>query len=418
MASEMVYWIIAILMAYYVNSNDSACLLSLCKSFKSKKVNKTNEIGLNTHPAQFPSPVMRSDRNISRLIQEMTALIALNGTDLLPASRPLITQQAPAFNKLNNFRGIRGCKAVKLISKSASSKHYFVRMPDLFQNQEAALKVFDAYGHKSNRFECERERAVLQHIAMHECKNNKRLQIAHIRDDIKGIRCPNLMLEYIHGFDLNHQILKNYAFPMLLDFVTNMMKQIGFGVLNDLHSISIYHNDLKPNNIMFDTRRELFYLIDFASAIPLALMNHWEFYQRTNIFTSLQFMSPWHLKLAHESRCFADGVYKYSIVNDNLTRIYLANADFYSFGLTVIRILGMHCNGNDSLCLMSKRIFSIQNIEFDASQQKSFIHWDIEEIERVLTPYWSKIHDGLTEQIREHPDSNYSFMSRLTSFFT
>ena len=56
-------------------------------------------------------------------------------------------------------------------------------------------------------------------------------------DDIRGIHCPNLMLEFIEGFDLTDQRLSEHSFDILTHFVKHMMNQIGFGVLNELHSI-------------------------------------------------------------------------------------------------------------------------------------------------------------------------------------
>ena len=327
----------------------------------------------------------------------------MNATDLLPSSKPLMTHHAPVYAK---FLGINRCKVIKLISKGAFGKVYLVKMVDFIENQEAALKFFNA---GDVNFECEREKSILQHITVHENVRGTKLQIAHIRDDVKGVRCPNLMLEHIDGFDLNHDFLKQYAFSTLVEFVKNMMKQIGFCVLNDLHSMNIYHNDLKPTNIMFNTKERLFYLIDFGLAVPLSLLNQTEF-SRANFFTTLQFMSPWHIKLVNRSRIEYNMSY---MTNDADTKSNAAKADFWSFGLTIIRTLGMHCHGRDALCLMSQNIVSLQNNYFEREQEQGFIHWNIEEIKNILTPYWTSIRDIFRNHIRAYPDSNYLFMSTL-----
>ena len=59
----------------------------------------------------------------------------------------------------------------------------------------------------------------------------------------------------------------------------------------ECYSMNIYHNDLKPANIMFDPQKQLFYLIDFGISIPLSLMHQTEFMD-IDFFTTLPFMSP------------------------------------------------------------------------------------------------------------------------------
>ena len=323
------------------------------------------------------------------------------------------------------FRGINGCQPIKVIAEGSYGKVHLVKMIDLEeQNQQAALKVF----RDSNKMECEREKAVLQNIAMHEKYAGKELQIAYIREDIKNVTCPNLMLEYIDGFDLNHNILKTSTFPALVEFVKNMMDQIGFGVVNDLHSLGIYHNDLKPANIMYNPGKKLFYLIDFGKAVPLSLEKQREF-QNTNFFTTLQYMSPWHLKLVNESRYISDfeyisycpwvfnKIYNYNISDNNKTRVFAANADFYSLALTAIRVLGLHCKVHiieEPLCVMAKRIVDLQHRMFKGVDRKKFINGDIEKIDHWgwFNPYWRKIQ----REIRQFPDEHAELRETLTGW--
>ena len=183
-----------------------------------------------------------------------------------------------------------------------------------------------------------------------------------------------------------------------------MIEQIGDGVLNELHSISIYHNDLKPNNIMYDPQRKLFYLVDFGKAVPLSLMNQNEF-ERTNIFASLQFMSPWHLKLVHQSRYFSDNmfIFEYKILNNNETQLYAANADFYAFGLTAIQVLGKNCEAREPLCYMAQSIVSFQEFYFNNADSENFIRWNISRLQNVLLPYWETIQNVSTEYMKVIP---------------
>ena len=191
------------------------------------------------------------------------------------------------------------------------------------------------------------------------------------------------------------------------------MDQIGFGVLGNLHSINVYHNDLKPANIMFDTRKQLFYLIDFGLAVPLSLLNQ-SVFESANFFTTLSFMSPWHLKLvSRHYRYIAGDIYKYKMSNNNATRTFAAKADFYSLGLTALRILGMHCSGNDSMCAMAKEIVALQNYPFGMAEEASFVHWKVEKIEQMLTPYWTKIQEILEEYARVNPHQETLFLSTL-----
>ena len=313
------------------------------------------------------------------------------------------------------FQGINECQLVNRIASGGFGVVYMVKMINLDQNQEAALKVFSSFGVKRNKYDCEREKLVLKYIAVHERNLRKELNIAHIRTDIDGISCPNLMIEYIHGFDLSDDVLEQYSFPALIDFVKHLMNEIGFGVLNDLHSMGIYHNDLKPNNIMFDTDNELFYLIDFGLALSLELLSRSP-QQNAKYLTTLRFNSPWHLKIVRQSQYRSYGCYRYKIQDGNATRLYAANADFYSFGLTIIRIIGKHCRGNDPLCSMAQRILMLQEHYFARVDTDDFVSFEITELERIFVGYWQRVHDLLADYRKENPNQHMFFISTLSNW--
>ena len=320
------------------------------------------------------------------------------------------------------FEGINGCQPVKVISEGAYGKVYLIRMINVHPNGQAALKVFNQFDAGGNKLECEREKAILQNIAMHERINGKQLQIAHLRDDIYGIDCPNLMLEHINGFDLSANLLKQRTFSTISGFITfikNMTNQIGFGVLRDLHSMNIYHNDIKPSNIMYDPKRQLFYLIDFGLAVPVSLMHQKEFRTGAPFCTTMMFMSPWHLKLINQSRYLVDGKYKYNITDNNQTRLYAANADFYSFALTVIQLLGRHCHMANPLCFMAKQIVSMQK-EYFKEEEEAFAKWDIKTIARVFKRYWWEVQNTVIKYLRWNPDNhdNRMFISTLSNWLS
>ena len=359
-----------------MNYLDASCICeALCNAFGSSQTIKKSPINRTKSSSAVSIRRLTNERNTS------------HQNDRVDFSRQ------PDFT-YPSFEGINGCLPIKGIASGGYGKVYLVKMINMHPNQETALKVFDAFDAKNNLFECEREKAILQHIAVHETEIGKKYQIAHVRDDIKGVRCPNLMLQYVNGFDLTENLLNKRAFSSLdslIAFIKSLMEQIGVGVLGSLHSMNIYHNDLKPANIMFDPHKQLFYLIDFGLAVPLSLLKHAEFI-RSNFFTTLQYMSPWHLKLILQSRYILDGRVRYDILsNNNQTRSYAANADFYSFALAVIRILGRHCHGNDSLCGMAKRIVSFQKDYFIDTDERGFAKWDIEALEKKFNPYWRRI---------------------------
>ena len=374
----------------FINVSDAFDPCALCRLFVSKKANKT---------------------------QQATKFIQICG-------RGQKNSIYHADSSNTSFQRIDGCEMIKKISNGAFGKVYLIRMNDFYQNQHAALKVFNSVDASFNEFECKREKEMLRYISVHEQLMGQQLQIAHIREDIHGVCCPNLMLEYIDGFDLNDKSLGTYSFDELLDLVQDMMHQIGDGVLTQLHSLKIYHNDLKPANIIFSPRKQLFYLIDFGLAMPLELLHHSEF-ERANFFTTLPFMSPWHFELVRRSRyCPANSSnckhhyerFKYNMMDNNETRLLASKADFYSFGITVMQILGRHCHSNDSLCSMSRRVLSFQTKWFDEEEQQTFINWDLQGIRIRLRAYWKGIRWSISNYMQWNPNQHTTFMSTISDW--
>ena len=126
-------------------------------------------------------------------------------------------------------------------------------------------------------------------------------------------------------------------------------------------------------------------------------------------------MSPWHLKLVNQSRYLADGRFKYRMVDDDMTRLHAASADYFSFALTAIRILGRHCSRNDSLCLMARRIVSLQQNSFAWNEGGRYINWKIKNIENMLNPYWNRMHSIISHYIRNNRGNgpNADFIMRI-----
>ena len=287
---------------------------------------------------------------------------------------------------------------------------YRVRMVNLRQNQDAALKVFDTgKGEEADEMEYYTERGVLHEIAAMEKGFDIKLQIAHWRDDIGGVECPKLMLEYIPGIDMEHISLKTLSFPSLITFVLSMMKQIE-NVLNNLHFFNIYHNDIKPANIIYDSRKRLFFLIDFGLAIPLSLLHKSEF-QGLNFWTTIGYMSPYHFDLIDRRG--------EELSDDEKTRWKAEFADLYSLGLTAINIIGAKCTNEHSdysLCQMAMNILETQK-KFTAEDESQYPQWTMERIRSRMLPFWRVIQDEIMTEARKpisEIENAPEFLSLLT----
>ena len=291
-------------------------------------------------------------------------------------------------------------------------------IPLLPSNHKIALKVFtNGSSQRNELFECLREKRLLNEIAKHERYAGKELQIAHVKDDIYGIQCPVLQLEAIDGCDLSFPSkLPSFGMSELLSYVKMMMNQIGLGVngtLNQLHAMNVYHNDIKPANIMYSAQKKLFYLIDFGRSIPLSLLHLAEF-EDANALTTLQVMSPYHFYLLRQSRQISGrGVVTYRLFNDGATRTMARYSDFYSFGMTVLFFVANNCHQNDDdFCLMTKNILAYANSHFSQCNLQN-----LEAIYQQMMPYWRTIQDALLAyDMLQCPKENQAMMKKLKNW--
>ena len=297
-----------------------------------------------------------------------------------------MTAKSLSLPPQSSFEGINGCQLIKRIGKGTYGEVYHVRM----QNQEGALKVFRSG--PSNKFECETERCILREIALFEHQNNKKLQTSHLLLGIQAIECPNLMMEYIKGYDLTKINRIGFTFSTFIDFMLSMMKQIE-STLNELHSVNLYHNDIKPGNIIYNPDQKLFSLIDFGLAVPLSLSGHWQF-RKMNFWTTLPFMSPFHLEIIENIKL------RGSMVNDENTRKKARFADFYSLAITAVTIVSNNCFENEALCLMAKRIERRQRL-FVSRDAAGFTKWSVFEAKSKMMPYWRTVQDAVYEEYRK-----------------
>ena len=300
-------------------------------------------------------------------------------------SRSLSLSFPPPLAPSSSFQNIPGCELIKPIGKGTYGEVYHVRL----QDKEAVLKVFKGGNAMQNKIEYETEQTILREIALHEHANGKKLQISHLMPGIQGDHAPNLVLEYIQGYDLTKlNPIRFRTFASLTEYILSMMKQMEH-VLDGLHAMNIYHNDIKPANILCDSEHKLFHLIDFGLAVPLSLL-HLSHFRQVKFWTTLPFMSPFHLEIIEKIKMHG------SMQNDDNTRQKAKFADFYSLGVTAITILANNCFGNDALCLMAKRIERRQRL-FSREDTMGFVHWTVQMTKSKMMPYWRTIQDTVRE---------------------
>ena len=277
---------------------------------------------------------------------------------------------------------------------------------------DAALKVFETgKGPKADTFECSAERRILHEVAVMEKEYDTRLQIAHWRHDIYGVECPKLMLEFIPGSNMEHISLRALPFSSLIGFVLTMMKQIDI-VLQSLHLFNIYHNDIKPANIIYDTEKNLFVLIDFGLAVPLSLLHRSKF-RDIGFWTTITFMSPYHFDLVKNR--------KGELCDDERTRKKAAFADYYSLGLTAIRLIGRNCVRKYtiySLCVMARTIMDVQQ-NYTKQDEIEYPEWSMERIRQKLMPFWCVVQQQVMTEVKKPPseiENAAEFVSTLAEW--
>lgn len=110
--------------------------------------------------------------------------------------------------------------------------------------------------------------------------------------------------EYIEGETFRQFLQENYNFTEKLEYVIKIAK-----ALDELHQISVYHLDIKPENIMIDRFKNV-KLIDFGGS-----QSEYEEYGK---FGTLIYSSP--------NQCI-------SYLNDDRETIFNEKDDMYSFGI-------------------------------------------------------------------------------------
>lgn len=336
-------------------------------------------------------------------------------------------------NQLLSFSNIQGCQLIKPISSGTYGKVYHIKMTNLRvqqnenlnQNPDAALKVFSGGSRQQDMLECITERELLRLISSNESKLGKKLQIAHVRDDIPGVHPPNLMTELIPGADVHKYLnskLKRSSISQIVAFATSMMRQVG-NTLKDLHAMNIYHNDLKPANIIYNPQNALFYVVDFGLSVPLSYLSRAEF-SSVYFWTTLPFLSPFHVDIMRKSkvesnsqRVFRHIQKEYDIKNDEKTRKKASSADYYSLGITAINIIGASCDihSYDALCLMARRIVQLQR-KWSYADEQAFTSWEMQKLYDVMFPYWKSIQNEVSGFVRQYPYQYKEFMELLTGF--
>ena len=323
------------------------------------------------------------------------------------------------FSVSPSFEGIPGCQQIRSISSGAYGQVHHIRMTNIRppHQPDAALKVFKQGDNAQiNKLDCDTERAVMLEIASYEASTGQTLQISHLRQDIAGVTSPRLMLEYIPGSDLTRSQFRGYSMSQLVAFILSMMHQIRDNVLKGLHSVNIYHNDIKPANILFDPSKRMFYLIDFGLAVPLSLLHRSEFrYQ--SFWTTLPFMSPYHLQIMSRIRVREGTKIRYRLYNSSQIRRLAMNAEYYSLALTALTSIGKNCRANmqDPLCDMGRNVVDLQH-KFPINAPVEFVTWDIQKIQKLLEPYWAEVEKSIRVYKKDHPQRDQEFVQLLTDW--
>ena len=285
----------------------------------------------------------------------------------------------------------------KLISKGGFGRVYQVETV----NGDGALKVFDMGKPRQDIKDCEYERAMLELIAWCETNELERvMQISHVRTDYPAVP-RQLMLEYIDGKDLTKADFADSSMPELVNVIYSMMQQIRDNVLKDLHSVKIYHNDIKPANILFVPGTEssvdpMFYLIDFGLAVdgsnskvaPAQLQDQWT-------WCTLKFVSPYLFEIRGETRMPEEKIFEAA-----------EKADYYSLALTAIVRIRNRClveskESKDPLCKMAHDLLTMQTGWGEHAQK--FVKWSLTDIENLLVPFWTKVDLRISNFRFEHP---------------
>ena len=362
-------------------------ILSTLMAISSNAMNPTN-------PKAVPRLIAREERRNKQLLNRNAQ------GELKPYS-----QRAPFRRRFPPSQG--------LISAGSMGKVYRVKSPNPTERY-AVVKVFFNKEYPQSIADCDHERAILEEIASYEAEKGAHLQISHIQKGYPMVS-PRLMLEYINGKDLTKAGFTKHRASMseFVDIILSpMMRQIS-EVFKGLHSAHIYHNDIKPANILFvPTPTPKFYLIDFGLAYSLSKMDDPTFeFQRVSPWCTLQFMSRYHLHLMHEQ------LLSESEQRTDSIREAAGKAEYYSLAITAIITVADYCPDSamdDPLFELAQGLVRLQNDWGD--YELDFITWELQKLEGILIPFWNQVAERISKFRQQHPTLHPEFMELLAEW--
>ena len=299
-----------------------------------------------------------------------------------------------------------------LISKGGNGKVYRVGTA----NKDAVIKVFDqAEDPQDDTYDCAYERAMLELIAWYETNrwNGETLQISHIRNDYPEVVPHQLMLEYKAGKDLTKADFGDSSMPKLVDIMHSMMQQISDNVLEGLHSVNIYHNDIKPANILSVPGTEssvdpMFYLIDFGHAVDGYAVDDPQVQDRWK-WSTFNYVSPYLFEILTGTRMREEEIFEAA-----------KKADYYSLALTAIDCIKRHCDRHevddkDPLCKMARELVALQ-AHWGKLVQKCVFEWDTPKRGRLFVPFWEAVAQQISNFRKQDPYLYPEFMDLLAQW--
>ncbi|KAL4476389.1 hypothetical protein ABPG74_010122 [Tetrahymena malaccensis] len=123
--------------------------------------------------------------------------------------------------------------------------------------------------------------------------------------------------------------------------------------LSVLHSLNIIHLDIKPENILYCSKQNLFKIADFGISKIL----------------KLQSTSDQQNQIEQDQSSFAGGTYKYiSFEILNQVKPFNVKSDIYSLGVTFLELVGIKVDNNQTYILRSGRLDQFIPIDFPYSE--------------------------------------------------
>ena len=344
----------------------------------------------------------------------MSTLMAIssNATKVIPGDRLMEMERSKQKPRPFNLRApVRRSipTSVRPISAGSMGNVYRVESPNP-TDRYAVVKEFPKT--KRGIANCDLERAILEEIASYEATKGTRLQISHIHKGYPMVS-SRLMLEYIDGKDLKKEAFTEYwdSMSRFVDTIMSpLMRQIS-DVLEGVHSAYIYHQDIKPANILFvPTPNPKFYLIDFGLAFSLSNTDGPEFGVQY-VWGTLRFMSPYHLHLMREQP------WSKSAYPADSIREAAGKADYYSLAITAIKTVAHYCKvsaRDDPLCEMAQGLISLQNDWGD--YERNFFKMGLDGLDGILRPFWNQVEQRISSFREQYPKLHPTLMERLAEW--